>query len=66
MILQFNCGHFKKANEWLAQRYGNEGVIDWSLVESVPASTPALDNECDDLTTEKPQDVRNNSDPVSK
>ncbi|RFU33761.1 hypothetical protein B7463_g2566, partial [Scytalidium lignicola] len=27
----FNCGHFKKTNEWLAQRYGEEGVIDWNL-----------------------------------
>ncbi|KAJ1588501.1 hypothetical protein NDA11_000365 [Ustilago hordei] len=23
-------GHFKKANEWLKQRYGEEGMIDWS------------------------------------
>ncbi|KAI5296511.1 uracil DNA glycosylase [Ascosphaera acerosa] len=30
-----NCGHFKKANDWLAQRYGVEtGPIDWSLVPS--------------------------------
>ncbi|KAK3072051.1 uracil DNA glycosylase [Teratosphaeriaceae sp. CCFEE 6253] len=27
----FDCGHFKKANEWLKLRYGDEGVIDWSL-----------------------------------
>ena len=27
----FECGHFKKANEWLRQRYGEEGVIDWNL-----------------------------------
>merc|ERR1711881_447936 len=27
----FDCGHFKKANEWLEQRYGKEGVIDWNL-----------------------------------
>ncbi|CAJ2499945.1 Uu.00g027980.m01.CDS01 [Anthostomella pinea] len=26
-----DCGHFKKANEWLAQRYGEDGVIDWDL-----------------------------------
>jgi uracil-DNA glycosylase len=27
----FDCGHFKKANEWLKGRYGSEGVIDWTL-----------------------------------
>jgi uracil-DNA glycosylase len=27
----FDCGHFRKANEWLAIRYGEDGVIDWAL-----------------------------------
>lgn len=27
----FDCGHFKKANEWLTQRYGEQGVVDWNL-----------------------------------
>ncbi|KAK3046469.1 uracil DNA glycosylase [Extremus antarcticus] len=27
----FECGHFKKANEWLGERYGKEGPIDWNL-----------------------------------
>ncbi|KAK5129901.1 hypothetical protein LTR08_002737 [Meristemomyces frigidus] len=26
-----DCGHFRKANEWLRERYGEEGVIDWDL-----------------------------------
>lgn len=26
-----DCGHFKKCNEWLALRYGENGVIDWDL-----------------------------------
>jgi uracil-DNA glycosylase len=26
-----DCGHFKKANEWLRERYGVEGEIDWDL-----------------------------------
>jgi uracil-DNA glycosylase len=26
-----DCGHFKKANEWLKTRYGEQGEIDWSL-----------------------------------
>ncbi|KAJ2970829.1 hypothetical protein NQ176_g7996 [Zarea fungicola] len=28
----FDCGHFKKANDWLVARYGSEGEIDWALV----------------------------------
>ncbi|KAL8797672.1 MAG: hypothetical protein Q9195_000024 [Heterodermia aff. obscurata] len=27
----FDCGHFKKTNEWLKQRYGEDGEIDWNL-----------------------------------
>lgn len=27
----FDCGHFKKTNEWLRERYGVEGEIDWNL-----------------------------------
>lgn len=29
--IQFECGHFKKANEWLKEKYGEEGPIDWNL-----------------------------------
>ncbi|KAK3700198.1 uracil DNA glycosylase [Vermiconidia calcicola] len=25
------CGHFKAANEWLKERYGEEGVVNWNL-----------------------------------
>jgi len=27
----FECGHFRKTNEWLRERYGEEGEIDWNL-----------------------------------
>ncbi|KAI0151647.1 uracil-DNA glycosylase [Xylariaceae sp. FL1272] len=27
----FECGHFRKTNEWLVQRYGESGQIDWNL-----------------------------------
>ena len=27
----FDCGHFKKANAWLEERYGVEGKVDWDL-----------------------------------
>ncbi|KAH6847473.1 uracil-DNA glycosylase-like protein [Chaetomium sp. MPI-CAGE-AT-0009] len=29
----FTCGHFRAANEWLAERYGKGGRVDWALVE---------------------------------
>ncbi|RSM10598.1 hypothetical protein CEP52_003434 [Fusarium oligoseptatum] len=35
----FDCGHFKKANEWLVSRYGADGEIDWALAPG--ASTKA-------------------------
>lgn len=42
----FDCGHFKKANEWLITRYGAEGEIDWALTSGTTTktkvSTPAL------------------------
>lgn len=34
----FTCGHFRKANEWLRTRYGEEEEIDWNLsVKAVDA-----------------------------
>ncbi|KAI4133046.1 MAG: hypothetical protein LQ347_002318 [Umbilicaria vellea] len=27
----FECGHFKKTNEWLQTKYGDDGPIDWNL-----------------------------------
>jgi uracil-DNA glycosylase len=27
----FDCGHFRKANDWLITRYGPDGEIDWAL-----------------------------------
>jgi uracil-DNA glycosylase len=29
----FTCGHFRLANEWLEERYGEDGRVDWALVE---------------------------------
>lgn len=31
----FDCGHFKKANQWLVNRYGDDGEIDWALSPGV-------------------------------
>jgi uracil-DNA glycosylase len=37
---QFDSHHFKKANEWLKGRYGDDGVIDWDLnVDPAKAGT---------------------------
>lgn len=34
----FDCGHFRKANEWLVTRYGEGAEVDWSLGgEGAPA-----------------------------
>ncbi|KAG5439400.1 hypothetical protein PCANB_001974 [Pneumocystis canis] len=30
----FNCGHFKKANEWLFKKYGEDGIIDWNCLNT--------------------------------
>ncbi|KAL4927431.1 uracil-DNA glycosylase [Aspergillus undulatus] len=38
----FNNQHFKKCNEWLAERYGPDGIIDWSLVPKKEAYTGPL------------------------
>ncbi|OAA46848.1 uracil-DNA glycosylase [Metarhizium rileyi] len=35
----FDCGHFKKANEWLVKRYGDEGEIDWALSPGATTKT---------------------------
>lgn len=29
----FGNGHFKKANEWLKEKYGEEGMIDWCTID---------------------------------
>lgn len=36
----FDCGHFKKANEWLVGRYGPEGEIDWALTPGTTTKAP--------------------------
>lgn len=35
------CGHFKKANQWLRERYGEDGIIDWNLVAPDSTVLPA-------------------------
>ncbi|KAG6316446.1 hypothetical protein E4U44_000663 [Claviceps purpurea] len=38
----FDCGHFKAANAWLIERYGQDGEIDWALTPgSSTKATPS-------------------------
>lgn len=50
----FDCGHFKKANEWLVSRYGDEGEIDWALVKNNTTKAPKKEEEA--TTTTKKSD----------
>lgn len=36
------CGHFKKTNEWLKDRYGAEGIINWNLDQPKPIAAPEV------------------------
>ncbi|KUL88924.1 hypothetical protein ZTR_03602 [Talaromyces verruculosus] len=40
----FTNGHFKKCNEWLSERYGEDALIDWSLdpKKSIFGQKPAV------------------------
>ncbi|KAJ5123463.1 Uracil-DNA glycosylase [Penicillium atrosanguineum] len=46
----FDNGHFKKCNDWLASRYGDDGIIDWSLVPTMK-STPTLPSNKENSST---------------
>ncbi|KAJ5121206.1 Uracil-DNA glycosylase [Penicillium bovifimosum] len=48
----FQNGHFKKCNDWLALRYGEDEMIDWSLVPSQKApSAPKCVSDKENSTT---------------
>ncbi|KAI9668737.1 MAG: uracil DNA glycosylase [Trizodia sp. TS-e1964] len=40
----FECGHFKKANQWLKERYGEGSEIDWNLDPSSAEATSTVDS----------------------
>lgn len=45
----FDCGHFRKANTWLIERYGAEGEIDWALTPKTSTKElPAPEKEARD------------------
>lgn len=41
----FECGHFKKTNEWLVKTYGEGSEIDWDLGEKKPVEEEEEKNE---------------------
>jgi len=41
----FDCGHFRKANEWLRLRYGEHGEIDWNLNATGQPTTIAAEKK---------------------
>jgi uracil-DNA glycosylase len=45
MNIQFQNGHFKKCNDWLASRYGEDQIIDWSLVPSKKPAVPCISDK---------------------
>lgn len=47
----FTCGHFKKCNDWLSERYGAGEIIDWGLS---PASKKALPIETNPSSSSTP------------
>ena len=59
----FDCGHFKKANEWLISRYGDAGEIDWALAEGnstlskpAPAATKPAEDEKENIQKKPEED----------
>ena len=49
----FDCGHFRKANDWLVTKYGTGSEIDWDLSpkKAKPAPAPASSTKA----VEKPE-----------
>jgi uracil-DNA glycosylase len=41
----FDCNHFKKANDWLVQRYGPDGEIDWALGPGASTKAPVKESD---------------------
>jgi uracil-DNA glycosylase len=56
----FNCGHFKKCNDWLAERYGEDSRIDWSLTagRSIFGSSPAGKSNSDSDENKPGTDIK--------
>lgn len=67
-MIKLTCGHFKKANEWLQSRYGDDAIIDWSLDSgpsktvtqtAVAASSVSVAEKAKEKVTETTKDTKN-------
>ncbi|RPB00618.1 uracil-DNA glycosylase [Choiromyces venosus 120613-1] len=60
----FDCGHFRKANEWLVERYGEGAEINWSLepvnqtATVVEKNKPAVTKKAEKVEEEEVGDER--------
>ncbi|KAK2046886.1 uracil-DNA glycosylase [Colletotrichum somersetense] len=61
----FDCGHFKKANEWLTTRYGAGAEIDWDLSGTKKVETDKED-EAEKAEAEKEQAVKTSPVPAAE
>ena len=69
----FDCGHFKKANEWLISRYGPDAEIDWALTpgnstkasaavaEEIASKAPAVEEEVKEEAKRQEEELDANS-----
>ena len=51
-----NCKHFKKTNDWLSTRYGEEGTVNWNLDTPKPIAKPKVEGPVK-VTSDQKRDV---------
>lgn len=54
----FGCGHFRKTNDWLEERYGKDGIINWNLDVQKPIAAPGVKNEPVKVTASQTKNVK--------
>ncbi|KAJ5670209.1 Uracil-DNA glycosylase [Penicillium maclennaniae] len=55
----FDNGHFRKCNDWLASRYGDDEIIDWSLVPTKHSISPSSNKENSSVLAKNALSTRN-------
>ncbi|KAI1809296.1 uracil-DNA glycosylase [Poronia punctata] len=60
----FDCGHFKKANEWLRGRYGVDGEIDWNLNKDGKSTTTTEEEEKIEEKEEEKEEEGEGEEPI--
>lgn len=61
-----DCGHFKKTNEWLRERYTVEGEVDWSLAADKQKPIKGPDTEQSIKATEDQEKAPKEDGPVTE